>query len=80
MTKIITANFLMWKGMELHSDSRTKLTVKYALKKQIKEEYNCPMCRDKCKIYNPILDTYMKCRRCDGCTIKLDSKDYDWLD
>jgi len=40
MTKIITANFLMWKGMELHSDSRTKRPVKYALKKQIKEEYN----------------------------------------
>ena len=46
-----------------------------------KVRYNCYVCRDKCEIYSPVEDTYVKCRRCDGCRIKMDSiDDYDWLD
>jgi hypothetical protein len=80
MTKIITANFLIWKSMDLHTDSRTKRPNKYVSKQELKHENKCPVCRDKCKIYNPRLDTYIKCRRCEGCTINVVSKDYDWLD
>lgn len=71
MTKIITANFLIWKGMDLQSESRTKRP-----KIKLKGKYECPACLDKHKIYCPDTDSYRKCRRCDGSRII----NYDWFD
>ena len=79
MTKIITANFLVWKTMDLQTNSRTKHPKKFQIKKDLKTRYNCFVCRDKCKVYSVSEDKYVKCRRCDGCRIKF-TKDYDWLD
>ena len=81
MTKIITGSFLIWKGLDLHTDSRTKHPRKAKSKELAKVIYNCYVCRDKCEIYSPAEDKYVKCRRCDGCRIKMDSTDdYDWFD
>lgn len=74
MTKIITANFLLWKSMDLQTNSRTKRPRRKMM------TCNCPMCFDKCEYYCPETDSYKKCRRCDGCRIKLNTSDYDWLD
>ena len=76
MTKIITANFMIWKSMDLHTNSRTKHPRKYMYKKKLECDHNCAVCRGKCVIYNPGTDTYHKCRRCEQ-TVK---KDYDWFD
>lgn len=76
MTKIITANFLIWKSMELHTDSRTKHPVKRAVKNDTKCEHACCACRDTKQIYNPKTDTYHKCRRC----VNLTTSNYDWFD
>lgn len=76
MTKIITANLMIWKSMDLHTDSRTKYPAKNKVKKITKHDHKCHVCRDVRRIYNPITDSYRKCRRC----TESNSGDYDWLD
>jgi hypothetical protein len=76
MTKIITANFMIWKSMDLQTNSRTKHPRKYVYKKKLKCDHNCTACKGTCKIYNPHADSYHKCRRCEQ-KVK---DDYDWFD
>ena len=70
MAKIITAQFLTWKLMELDTQARIK---RMKMRPPVK---CCPQCRDRKYVYNPKEDTYNVCRRC----IKEEKKDYNWFD
>jgi len=70
MAKIITAQFLTWKLMELDTNTRIK---RAKMRPPVK---CCPQCRDRKYVYNPKTDSYNVCRRCN----KEEKKDYNWFD